>query len=296
MDILSFLHLSILIMRTASIIIGLFVLLNLNLPTCAQSVSIELSTRWVKTDDLFLNDSVLHCPQYHPELLITYRNNSDTNYYFRKISDNLHELPRIPDGILLQYPIEEIGNPLRGIKKLIDYSNQNYNVYIGDDGYYVNSWYILNDTTDYEEIHPMELINHDLANIYEYIYRELYKHPKSPQEARIDFSETEITPKAILDAKEKFVFLKPNEVFMDCYNLIAFSLLHGNFSFLVYPTNPLDYVYVESVWDNNLSMYVQHKKPLPKKVGEYHLYSGYFSTNELSISFRNHCYPVKTDQ
>lgn len=272
-------------MRTASFIIGLFLLINLNLPTYAQSVSIELSTRWVKTDDLFLSDTVLHCPKYHPELLITYRNNSDTNYYFRKISDNFHELPRIPDGILFQYPIEEIGNPLRGIKKLIDYSNQNYNVYIGGDGYYVNPWYILNDTTGYEEDHSMELINHDLANIYEYIYRELYKHPRSSQEAKIYFSETEITPEGILDATEKFVFLKPNEVFVDCYNLIAFSLLHGNFNFLVYPTNLLDYVYVGSAWDDSLSRYVQYKKPLPQKVGEYHLYSGYFSTNELSISF-----------
>ena len=263
----------------------MFLLLCLSLSTYAQSVSVELSTRWVKTNDLLLNDSIFHFPDYYPELLITYRNNSDTNYYFQKISDNRHELPIIPSGIMLQYPIEEISNPYKGLKCLIDFSDEYYKVWISGCGDYINTWSVLNDTINIEGSYKEEIINHKLSLIYNYIYRQLYRHPITPAETKIYFSETEITPEMILDSiKEKFVFLKPNEIFIDHYNLIAFSLLKSNFSFFIYPTNSLSYVNIEPIWNDSLSRFIQRKIPLPKKVGDFYLYSGDFNTNELSLT------------
>ena len=273
-------------MRTLSFFIGFILLLCSSLPSFAQSVSIELSTQWVKSNDLFLNDSMIHFPEYYPELLITYRNNSDTNYYFQKVSDNRHELPIIPSGIMLQYPIEEISNPYKGLKCFIDFSDEYNKVWISGCGDYLNTWSVLSDTVNIEGSYKEEIINHKLSLIYNYIYRQLYRHPITPAETKIYFSETEITPEMILNSiNEKFVFLKPNEVIVDRYNLIAFSLLNSNFTFFIYPTNSLSYVSIEPVWNDSLSRYIQRKMPLPPKVGDYNLYSGYFNTNELSLFF-----------
>jgi len=52
--------------------------------TYSQSISVELSVRWIKGVDIFNRDSII----YYPELIITYRNNSDTSYYFSKVSEN----------------------------------------------------------------------------------------------------------------------------------------------------------------------------------------------------------------
>lgn len=273
-------------MKTSSFLISLFLLLCQSLSAYAQSVSVELSTRWVKTNDLFLNDSILHFPEYYPELIITYRNNSDTNYYFQKVSDNRHELPIIPSGIMFQYPIEEISNPYKELKCYIDFSEEYYKVWISGSGGYTNTWSVMADTINIKRSYTEELINHHLSLINNYIYRQLYRHPITPAETKIYFSETEITPEMILDSiKEKFVFLKPNEVFVDRYNLIAFSLLNSNFSFFIYPTNPCSYVIIEPVWNDSLSRFIQRKMSLPQKVGDYNLYSGYFNTNELSLFF-----------
>ncbi len=270
-------------MRTVRYYISLCLLSVLSFSVYSQGVSIELSAKWVKGQDLFHEDSTI----YYPELMITYRNNTDTNYYFQKVSDSHCGLPMLPYGSLLQYPIEEYLNPnyLKRAQMHVDYSNENYKVLIGDDAFFMRGWIVEHDTVDLEVGHEIELVNDDLADIYLYLNRVVYNNPVPIDENWIYFRAAEITPDRIMDTfKDKFVFLKPNEVVVDSYNLIAFSLVKGSFTFLI-NTNLPDYVYVGDYWDEKRSRYIQQKKPLPKEVGGYYLYTGNFSSNGLSITF-----------
>lgn len=81
--------------------------LGFNALVSSQGVSIELSAKWIKGYDIFKKDSII----YFPELMITYRNISDTSFYFQKVSDGRYGLPSLPAAGLLQYPIEEFLNP-----------------------------------------------------------------------------------------------------------------------------------------------------------------------------------------
>ena len=69
--------------------------LGFNALVSSQGVSIELSAKWVKGYDIFKKDSII----YFPELMITYRNISDTSFYFQKVSDSRYGLPSLPAAI-----------------------------------------------------------------------------------------------------------------------------------------------------------------------------------------------------
>lgn len=271
-------------MKTINLYVILSIFLILNISTYSQSLSIELSAKWVKGYDIFRKDSTI----YYPELIITYRNNSDTNYYFQKVSDSRSGLPILPWGTLFQYTIEEYLKPnyLKRAKTHCNYANYNYKVIIGGNASFSKSWIVVNDTVNIEVEQEIDMINDDLADIYEYIYREIFsKKPDSLNEFKTYFTESDIQPDVILDKfKDKFVFLKPGEIYIDTYNLVGFKLLKGGFTFYISPYLPT-YVYTTPIWDNNQSKYTETKTMLPKLVGEYKLYSGNFNSNKISITF-----------
>ncbi|MBU1014059.1 MAG: hypothetical protein KKG99_13755 [Bacteroidetes bacterium] len=273
-------------MKTINLYIILFLHLSFNISTYSQSVSIELSAKWVKGYDIFQKDSTI----YYPELIITYRNNSDTNYYFQKISDSRCGLPMLPWGTLLQYPIEEYLNPnyLKRAKMHENFANDNYKVIIGGDASFSKGWIIVNDTVDIEveQEQEIDMVNDDLADIYEYIYREIFsKQPDTLNEVKTHYIESDLIPEVIIDKfKDKFVFLMPGETCIDTYNLIGFKLLKGGFTFCICPYLPT-YVYTTPIWDKNQSKYIETKTMLPKLVGEYKLYSGNFNSNKIAITF-----------
>lgn len=116
-------------MKTKEVLIVLVLSLFSNLLAFSQFISIELSVKWTKGYDIFKEDSVI-C---YPELSITYRNNSDTNFYFLKVSDSRKGNPMLPWGTFYQYPYEEYLNPdykKRAISHF-DYTNTKYTVIIG---------------------------------------------------------------------------------------------------------------------------------------------------------------------
>lgn len=108
-----------------------------------------------------------------------------------------------------------------------------------------------------------------------------------PKESKsIYFSESDISPDSILNKiKDRFVFLRPGENYTDIYNLVGFKLIKGNFTFYIRRSNFTNYVNINSIWDESQSRFIQRTAELPKKVGEYILYSGEFKTNEITISF-----------
>lgn len=272
-------------MKTIILYIILSLLLCLNISTYSQSLSIELSAKWVKGYDIFQKDSTI----YFPELIITYRNNSDTNYYFQKVSDTRCGLPMLPSGSLIQYPIEENLNPnyLRRAKIHCNYANDNYKVIIGDDASFSKGWIVVYDTSNIEIEQEIDMINDDLADIYEYIYREnCIKHPDSLNEVKTHYTESDIIPEVILNRfKDKFVFLRAGETCIDTYNLIGFKLLKGCFTFYIEPNNLQAYVNT-SFWDKNQLKFIEQKKnALPKVISEYTLYIGSFNSNKITITF-----------
>ncbi len=259
-------------------------LLSFNAFSYSQSVSIELSAKWNKRYDIFKKDSTI----YVPELIITYRNNSDTNYYFRKVSDSRCGLPMLPWGSLIQYPIEDYLNP-NYLKRAIihgNYANDNYTVIIGESSF-SKGWIVVNDTSNIDVEQEIDMINDDLADIYEYIYRENFcKHPDSIEWRKTYFSVSDITPEKILNKfKDRFVFLRPGEINTDTYNLVGFKLLKGCFTFYLEPNSLKEYVITEPNWNNNQLKFIEIKTALPIEVDNYKLYSGNFNSNKIIITF-----------
>lgn len=246
-----------------------------------QCINIDLSVKWETGFDIFRDDSAVCVPK----LCITYRNNSSNNYYFLKVSNSRFGYPMLPWGTLLQYPIEEYLNPdyLKRAKLHGNYTNQNYNVIIGGSPLFSRSWIVYNDTLNSEIEHEIDMINDDLADIYEYMYR---NQADSIEFTKPYFSVSDVNGEMILDVnKGKFVFLKSGEAFTDVYNIVGFKIIQGNFTFYIDPNSLTDYVNTDPVWDSNQLKYIEVKTALPKKVGEYKLYYGNFNTNKITITF-----------
>jgi len=264
-------------------IVSIIVLLSLQGHNVfSQPISVEFSVIWETGHDIFIDDSIVCVPKLH----ITYRNMSNTNYYFLKISDDRDELPRIGCGISV-HPMfatfdEFISwrNDYRArAKEHGNYSKQNFHVIMWGHPYFIKGWDVISDSLYLGEEKEIEedYINCDLQNIYEYMY-----HSKSDEQEfdKFYFSPSDIIPESILSTvKEQFVFLKPNETFTDTYNLIGFKIVEGNFTFKIELSNFFGYVSIDPF------LWKEHKMVLPDKVGEYLLYTGNFHSNTVTICF-----------
>ncbi|MDR1114930.1 MAG: hypothetical protein LBL33_02040 [Tannerella sp.] len=266
-------------------ILLVIVLLSFQVPIVfAQCISVELSVTWETGYNIFKKDTAI----YIPKLRITYRNLSSNSYYFLKVSGGKGELPEMPyAGSVHPSNFDEYlrwrDDYFGKAKSHNNYANQNFHVRIGGTPLYNDSWYVHSDTLDYHKEYEIDFINSELADIYEYIFR---NSNIKYVEKDLYFSPLDITPKNILGAvKSQFVFLKPNEVHIDTYNLIGFKLVEGCFTFMLNQNGFKSYVLVQPIWDNKQSLWVEQKMELPIKVGEYHLYSGSFFTNSVKVDF-----------
>lgn len=246
------------------------------------TISVELSVKWEKGASVFDEDSI----ESIPKLLIKYRNNSNANYYFLKLSDSRSGYPMLPWGSLIQYPIEEYLNPdyKKRAETHLDYTGQHFFVKVRGIPLFSKGWIVEIDTIPQER--EIEFINDDLANIYRYLYSKNYGDQHSVEDCKLYFSTSDLTPDGISNAmKDRFVFLKPKEVHTDIFNLIGFKSVKGHFTFWAGKNHFDDYVLIESKWDDIQSKYVDVKIPLPTYVGEHTLYSGDFNINKLEIEF-----------
>lgn len=236
---------------------------------------------------IFKEDSIV----YTPKLNITYYNKSELNYYFLKISNSMYGSPSILDSYLLQYPIEDFLHPnyLKRAQLCSNYANEKFNVIIGRyQPTYGDYWEIYSDTVDMEtEEGSEDIINHELSDIYEYIYRSNKNYNKNNID-KTYFTKEEITTENLLNTvNDRFVFLKSRGYYTETFNLVGFALAKGCYTFrIARQKNFFSYVLTGSYRDENQSLYIDTSAELPIEVGEYKLYSGEVSSNEITITFK----------
>ena len=252
-----------------------------------QNISIELSIYWQIDKDIFVDDSKMNTPF----LNITYRNNSDKSIYFKKISlPDRVGLPETVHGTLLQYPYSEWLNPdwrMRAessVEMSSFFINENYKVRIGNFLSSLGVWYIVNEADTCVECET-DIINDNISDIHDYIY-----HTKYPERFKVSsnlpFVIDDLCEESILKANRNyFVFLKPDETYTDTFNLVAFQLVKGNYTFGIEENTIPDSVWSEFIWDDSQRKYIEQNIKLPEKVGEYQLYSGAFLTNRVTVDF-----------
>ena len=253
----------------------------------AQCISVELSVTRETGYDIFKKDSTTYLPKLH----ITYRNLSDSNYYFLKVSDSRNGLPMMPWGLMAHpSPIDEYlrwrNDYLGRAKSYQNYANQSFYVKIGGIMPIISQgWEVISDSLflGKEQEYAIDVINDNLADIYEYIYRNnIFDYV----EKKLYFSPSDLIPENIIgEFINQFVFLKPDETYIDTYNLIGFKLVEGCFTFSIHQSRFTNYVLVEPTWDKNLSCWREHRIRLPDKIGKYHLYSGAFFKNSITVDF-----------
>jgi hypothetical protein len=287
----------------------LFFLLSFQL--IAQDMSIEFSIEWKNSLDFSFKE--LKNEDIRPAYLnITYRNISDRPLYCMKIAGGKSGLPEIIllhndyQGKIFPFPSDD-GYCKR--RYFVGFrSNPHYNMNL--------AWNIRNDTTDIEykiiketwkrpvydivcDGCPTGVIGGDTAtltdwlfvtldNIYNFIYSN-YCLKLREENGRND-KETYhylygiVQDTVMNNSLDKFVFLNPNEIYVDKYSLIGFQITGGMFTFQLDDTKSLDYVATSPVYEDECK---QHhvKKKLSKKVGEYEFFTGEFFSNKIVVQF-----------
>lgn len=243
----------------------------------SQRIAIELSIHWNNEEDPYHSNGDSLCVPY---LDITYRNMSNEALYFLKVSQKENGFSRhLVGGRIRVYDGSvELGQ----FYDYLDYSKYHYSIRFDAHPCYVSCWRLLDasDPSDEQEIDP---INDDLKYIYAYLSAKYFSPPK--EEKIQSYLKSEITPDKILnELNDRFVFLKPGDIYIDTYNLVAFKLVKGTFTFNGIPDGLKDYVHdYDGVWDNNQG-YIYEKIPLPSVVGEYKLYSDSVATNSITVT------------
>ena len=250
----------------------------------SQSLSIELSTHRQLKEDVFNEDSIISTPF----LNITYRNNGDESIYLKKVSlPKETGFPRTNSFHMLHFFSGEDRLNLRkraevSISVANEYMADSYKVNIGDSHSRSGGWLIINESEPKDG--ESDIINHNITEIHTYIYE---KKQPNPVYSHYYFEKDEITEEGILNiSRENFVFLKPNETYIDTFNLVAFQYTKANFTFEIKTDIVSDSVYTEGgTWNDSLKKNIVPFGKLPEKVGEYHLYKGCFHTNGIKLNF-----------
>jgi len=109
---------------------------------------------------------------------------------------------------------------------------------------------------------------------------------KTPTGAiKLDFIVDDLLPENLINSVgERFVFLKSGETHSEPYNLIAFIILEGCFTFHTLDNIIENYVLTTQM-DSATKRPVEQKLELPETVGEYFRYSGSFNTNKVTVCF-----------
>ena len=253
----------------------------------SQCISIELSVTWEMGYDILKKDSVISIPK----LNISYRNNCDVNYYFIKPFKSEDYLPIIFCLLLDNTHPEEYQHPnyFKKNKLYGKYTNKNFTVDIDrGEPSYGNGWHICCDTIDdaFEKLY-CEYVNCYLSRINTFIRHNNNQEYllNSKKSEKLDFEPEDMFPEHISGyLNDQFVFLKSGETYIDSYNLVAFKVLEGCYTFFINQSDIKNYV-TGSQYDIEAKRFVDQKFELPKIVGEYHRYSGGFNTNKVTVCF-----------
>jgi hypothetical protein len=242
----------------------------------SQCISIELSVTWQMEVDIFNKDSMVNTPV----LNITYHNNCDVSYYFFKVSPKKDEKIMIACRALVNY--QEPDSLLKNAKIHGNYANQNFNVTIKNNPLGGGYWWIERDSAD-DISHRYIHISCCLDRIYRYLYSEKRNNTERKKPAHLVQTNTRIDEYLYYN-EEPFVFLKPDKIHVDTYNLIGYKIVEGCFTFFTEQNRIENYV-LGTEYDPKKKKTFIKKYELPPVVDEYQLYSGGFNTNKVTVCF-----------
>lgn len=274
------------------LLLSTFIIIN-NLQ--AQDISINLSIHWSEGPYILNPDSIVKCP----ELVVSYTNNSDNNLYFRKFSYYREGIPDFLWGAMetmafdpemLEIGYHEYRKKHRDyishiVKSITNKQYKNDRFVVAIDLPYSNyaDWFIVDEESWYDKSGGCpDIINRDLQYINDYLSDTIYRNKDERKDYyMMTFNEKDITKRAIkTKTAHQFMFLKAGETKEDVFNLTCFDLVKGTYTFILNGNEFKSQVLTE--W-----RFGEPDKflPLPKKVGQYKLYSGEFSSNSVTVTF-----------
>lgn len=261
------------------ILLAIIRIIDINL--YAQDISVGFSIIWIEKQCVYKSDSLV----YYPMLRMSYTNNSNDNYYFRKFSHDKNGLKYQGCYELSQYGEIDTSwnyaNYLREMECKKLFENQEYLVNIElpylDYGY----WYIVDDSYDNSQETMISDINCVISNINDCINKYVINNSDYNGSNKTFFTSSKVTKRNVKgNMKDQFMFLKAGESKEELYNLTSFYMVKGTYTFLIKEDHFKDFVI------NNVGCEgVKSVLPLPKKVGKYKLYSGKFTANTLTVTF-----------
>ena len=278
-------------MKKLLFLVGWLISLNLS----AQCISIELSIEY--KEELNFDFKELDSINIKPAFLnITYKNDCDRAVYFPRVYMGDGNFPYISkkENIYDLWDMDDSNNS-NGKLSYENNANEKYKVYIYGVPDLYSAWGIYKDTVDVYKAKIFDDIHTDINMIHNYIYSNydpLMEELLDEWGHRQYFhNPNDISSKSIKNNSAKgFVFLKPGEVVKDSFQLIAFQMIGGTFTFHLFIDEPMDYVYIDSQYINfsNFMDYQGASNPvhkLPNKTGKYHLYKKKFLKNDITVYF-----------
>lgn len=222
----------------------------------SQDVHIEFSVHYENMYNDFL-DTVSEVPF----LDITYRNETARDIYFNKIGGNSCYPSFVSTSSLnISYEVYKSEDH----HKMMAFNHSDYSEdFIVEIG---TVWVALDSTQRIDEEIMMNAINDDLFNMYN------WKELEEEQNCYIKSSETDFS----------LIFLKAGESYTDSYNLMAFYINKGSFTFKLSSSYKQNII-IRNCWNNSDKQYSQVEISLPEKINQYHRYDGDFTVKETTL-------------
>jgi hypothetical protein len=220
----------------------------------SQSLRVELAIKW-EADTMHLNTKLFKghdTLRNLPYLLISYINPSNKSIYFRSLTNNGYQYPPLPAGF--SHFSKDISETLLINEQ--DHSKQNFEVNVSVPKWFLCMWKIVSRNNT----NGIEFVNYDIARINLILemqetldkqksgkklacFNECRKetisfknametYPRMPLKSEFqwdDFRNGIIDSTAVLE----FIFLKPQEVFVQKLCLLGFLIVKGGYNFKI---------------------------------------------------------------
>lgn len=256
-------------------ILIIFLLLFLRINTVmGQGISIRFSIEMEnEIDSLTIGkDSLLTVPF----LLISYENQSDSNYYLPKVTFTDTQYPCM-ETVMLQpngWTSTLNDNSLSKIcgrfsdSSFVVSVGQFWNLYVNDSLMQTDDEYGNNVSLDANtEIEDLRLF---LTN----------------SDTKSTFNEIDLLPENILAENNKyFILLKTGEKHVDKINLSLFRFFGGSYKIKLAPYYETTRLYRDIIVGSDPSLRIL---PLPLRVGSYYLFQGAINSNSVSVTIDSH--------
>ncbi len=278
-----------------------------------QNLSIGFSIEWrneiqsMALSPMQKNESV-----NLPYLVITYRNNTTNPIYFRSVIGS--------DEQFLPFPSDGMINSPRDLPEMMLKQGKHklnvFEVKSTDLRHFGRMWEIFSSGKK-EVDYTTEIINYEISDIQQALtiqklldsndtgkrlscfldstkevisYKEAISvigEIQNNNEIKFEFNSKDFDNNIMNnEVKGQFIFLKKDEVFIQKYNLLAFYILGGTYSFSLFENELSDYVLGDAFFDKGKERWIYKKIKLPKKVDSFMLFKGHIQVNPITIEIK----------